>query len=336
VDPLVAIGVVALSYSVSMLGWRRVRVIVGRRDGIERAVFAAYDHRALALERAAEVPAVPVEATGPVVAAVAAGAATLPLGELPEPWRGAPWGRATPAALREARDHLLAGRVDEAAALAAGHPAAASLFAWASLARLFAGELAAALEVARALPAAAPDAAPVAARLAAQVLARAVEVTPPGPDRAAALREALAAARAAGGGAPDAPPALVGLAAHLRLLGISPFTLETTQLVVGRSLQRALARPPDAPYLHLCRAHLAAALGEGEAAALHLARALYYARGERFYARAVRGSGWLARHRPALFAGAADALEPAVVDAHAPAGAEAPAAANRPPGPRAD
>jgi len=99
-----------------------------------------------------------------------------------------------------------------------------------------------------------------------------------------------------------------GLAAHFEVLRLSFWDLEWREMTVRRHLRRALHRYPQAPVLHLVRAHLSAVLGDGPGATDWLARALYYARGDLFYARPIAASAYVARVRPALAAQARSLL----------------------------
>lgn len=140
--------------------------------------------------------------------------------------------------------------------------------------------------------------------------ARLADAMPAGPARALGAEEALVPLRRLGGLALEAPAWSV-LAAHLEVQRLSFWNQERVEWVVRRALRRALARHPDAPAPHLVRAHLEASLGNAEAAADQLARALYYARGDAFYARPIVASPAVARLRPALDAQARALLEAA-------------------------
>ncbi|AKU91553.1 hypothetical protein [Vulgatibacter incomptus] len=139
----------------------------------------------------------------------------------------------------------------------------------------------------------------LAVRFVAMSEARHADSLPPGPTRHAAAAAALASLRRLGD-APMRTPAWSGLEAHLETLRISLWSLEMGEVVVRRLLRRALGRHPEAPCLHLVRAHLAATLGDPSGAADHLARALYYAGSDPFYAKPIVASPYLARVRPAL------------------------------------
>ncbi|HEY0840511.1 MAG TPA: hypothetical protein VGD74_10030 [Vulgatibacter sp.] len=138
--------------------------------------------------------------------------------------------------------------------------------------------------------------------------ARLADALPAGPSRALGAEEALRPLRELGGLALEAPAWSV-LAAHLEIQRLSFWNHERVEWVVRRALRRALARHPDAPAPHLVRAHLEASLGNAEAAADQLARALYYARGDAFYARPIVASPAMARLRPALVSQARALLE---------------------------
>lgn len=138
--------------------------------------------------------------------------------------------------------------------------------------------------------------------------ARLADASPAGPARTKLAAEALVPLHRVGGLALESPTWSV-LAAHLEIQSLSFWNMERAELVVRRALRRALARHPDAPGPHLVRAHLEASLGNAEAAADQLARALYYARGDAFYAKPIVASPSMARLRPALNAQARALLE---------------------------
>ncbi|HWV37624.1 MAG TPA: hypothetical protein VN033_04000 [Vulgatibacter sp.] len=138
--------------------------------------------------------------------------------------------------------------------------------------------------------------------------ARLADAAAPGPARVESALEALAALRRVREATLDAP-GWSGLAAHLEVQRLSFWSLEYAELRARRWLRKALARHPDAPSLHLVRAHLEASLGNAEGAADQLARALYYAKGDPFYARPIVASPAMARLRPALDAQARAVLE---------------------------
>lgn len=298
-ETIPAILTVGGSYAGYLLAFRRVRVARGRRSGPEASVVERYDHVALAAELEAVAAADDTKAGGDRVAPVPTG----PLGTLPAPWSDAPWSRAAPSRLAAARDQLLLGLPDPAAAEVLREPAppesVRSLFAWAVLHRLFAGELALAADIVEALRTLDAGADVLCHRLLARLEAVKAELAGPGPAREAACAAGLKHVRR--GATPAAPgPAEAGLAAHLEVLRLSFWDLEWRELIVRRHLRRALQRYPQAPVLHLVRAHLATVLGDGPGATDWLARALYYARGDAFYARPIAASPYVARVRPAL------------------------------------
>ena len=137
---------------------------------------------------------------------------------------------------------------------------------------------------------------------------RLADAAQPGPARVEAAHRALGALKRVQELALEAP-GWSGLAAHLDVQRLSFWSLEEAELSARRRLRRALARHPEAPSLHLVRAHLEASLGNVEGAADQLARALYYAKGDPFYARPIVASPAMARLRPALDAQARAVLE---------------------------
>lgn len=297
-EPIPALIAVGASYAAYLLGWRRVRVAQGRRKGPELRALALYDHRALARESASLGPDQAMAGGARLVPVPVAGA----LGPLPEPWASAGWNFARPSVLSESRDLLLLGLTEEAALRASSSAPSdvASLFCWAFFFRLFSGESERALAVAEAyasIPGRSPD---VAARLLVQGLSFRAESLPPGGDREAVATRALQVWRSLE--APCGSPALSGLRPHLEILRLGWWNLEIGEWQVRRHLRRALTKHPEAPVLHLIKAHLAAVLGEGQRAADHLAKALYYARGDSFYALPIVNSPYLSLSRPTLAA----------------------------------
>lgn len=305
-EPVPALVAVGASYIAYLLGWRRIRVAQGRRKGPALQALARYDHRALAVELAATLAPANLEAAGSRIVPIPTG---TPLGPMPEPWATAPWAFAKPSALADARDALLLGVVEEAVTRSTGAPAAlvASLFGWAFCFRVFSGEADRALAVANAYAALPGHRGDVANRLLAQAHSLFAEGLGPGRERE--VQATLGLARWKALEKPSASPALSGLGPHLEILRLGWWNLEIGEWTTRRRLRRALSRFPDAPVLHLIRAHLAASLGEGQRAADHLAKALYYARGDTFYARPIVESPWLSFSRPTLAARARGLLK---------------------------
>lgn len=294
--PVAAFLIVLGAYTATMLAWRRLVIWRSRTGGPELALLAGFDHAALARELAEELR--PPAGGGSPEERTAAPAPELPpLAGLPAAWHSCTF--AVDAAFAPARERIEAGQPAAAAELARDRDALRGLLTWGCLSRLFAGDAGVALACALALREA--DAV-LGARLSAQVLARRAELLPQGTERVKLCEEALEDCRRAGAGARMAPPGLAGLAAHLETLGISVWTLEIAAFRVRRRLDRIERRAPHAPFVHLTRAHLAALLGDGESAMEHLARALYHARGEAFYARVIGGSSYVERVRPSLSA----------------------------------
>lgn len=132
-----------------------------------------------------------------------------------------------------------------------------------------------------------------------QIAARRVQAMSDGLKRRAAAEEGLRAFRRLGASTSAAPTWSV-LGAHFLVVRLSLLGMEWGEVVARRELRRALSLWPDSAPGHLVRAHLEAWLGHGEAAADHLARALFYAKGDPFYARPIVASPCIARLRPAL------------------------------------
>ncbi|MGC4116592.1 MAG: hypothetical protein QM765_18875 [Myxococcales bacterium] len=98
-------------------------------------------------------------------------------------------------------------------------------------------------------------------------------------------------------------PGLVYLAVHVRLTWLThELNLEPSVAMASYQLRNALKRFGDLPFLYLSLAHAQALLGRHGEALDELGRALYYARGDRFYERAVLEDGFVWRTRPALAA----------------------------------
>lgn len=297
-ETLPALLTVGGSYAGYLLAWRRVRIARRRRLLADVDRLATYDHRALAADLADLLEADDTTAEGPTVAPHPGG----PIGELPAGWLASPWHAARPSRLAAARDELLVGRVESAIAAAAGAPPAAirSLFTWGFLMRLFGGDLGLAEEVAERLPEADPGAVALRERLLARLEAVRAELAPAGEARVARCAAGMRRLRRARqlGARPTA--AEIGLAAHFEVLRLTLWDLEWRTFRARRLLRRGLRMAPHAPWLHLVAAHLDASLGDGAGAADQLARALYYGRGDRFYARTVARLGFVGSVRPAL------------------------------------
>lgn len=291
-----------------LLIWRRVRVARGRRAGPAIEAVGRYDHVALAEELVPLLQGDDTRADGARRVEPAGGM----IGSLPGAWADAPWAFERPDRLADARDALLAGEAELAADRAAGapRPSIHSLFVWAFLHHLFSGELAFAEATIAGLRRADPEAGRLAHRLEARLQVVRAELAPPGLARESACSAGARALRAAAVSARrGAGPAEAGLLAHFQVLRLSFWDLELREVAARRHLRRALVHHPQAAVLHLVLAHLEAMLGAGEDATDHLARALYYARGDRFYARPIAASPWIARMRPALAAEARGILE---------------------------
>lgn len=124
-------------------------------------------------------------------------------------------------------------------------------------------------------------------------------------DEAASLREAAKAERKATAVRRELPdsPGPDSVLLHVQLgWKTHALNLEWSVAMAQHRLRRLLHRFEDTPQLHLAQAWAHALVGEHEAALDALGRALYFSRGDPFYARAVMESPFVARSRPALLA----------------------------------
>jgi hypothetical protein len=282
---------------------RRVRLFLGKVRGAQAPAFRVFHHRALAEElgRAASAE------TGPLVIRPPH---SKRLGPFPPAWARSGWFLESPPSLREARDLLLAGAAEQAALLARSEDPERmeELFTWAVLVRIWADQLEAGEEVARALGEVAEDPA-LARRLLAWIEARrAEEDRGPGGDEAAA--RALMHLDLVGDALFETP-AWAAFPVHLALLRRSWLRLEWDLFDAGRRLKAAAAKHRESAIVHLLRAHRAAALGDVNQAADHLARALYHGRHDPYFAAPVLCLDGLEALRPALFAEARALLDEA-------------------------
>jgi len=285
---------------------RRIRLALGNARGAGDRAFRVFHHRALA----EELRRVPAAEEGPLALRPPHSAR---LGPFPPGWAGSAWFLRQPPRLGEARDLLLAGAAAHAArrVLAEEPERLEELFTWAALVRIWADQLDAAEEVANALGEAAADPAP-AHRLLAWVEARRAEEGR-GPPAVAAAARALAHLDRIGEAVLDTP-AWAAFPAHLALVRRSWLRLELDLFDFGRRLRAAERRHPGSPFVHLLRAHRAAALGDVAQAADHLARALYHGRSDPYFAAPVLSLRGLESMRPALLGQARAALAESKID----------------------
>lgn len=281
---------------------RRIRLFLGKVRGAQEPAFRVFHHRALAEELGGSAS----EEGGPLVIRPPH---SKRLGPFPPAWARSEWFHESPPSLREARDLLLAGAAEQAALLAREEPERMEeLFTWAVLVRIWADQLEAGEEVARALGEVAEDPA-LARRLLAWVEARRAEEDR-GPTGDEAAARALMHLDLLGDAVLETP-AWAALPVHLALLRRSWLRLEWDLFDAGRRLKAAEGKHGESAIVHLLRAHRAAALGDVNHAADHLARALYHGRHDPYFAAPVLCLEGLEALRPALFAEARAILEEA-------------------------
>jgi len=93
------------------------------------------------------------------------------------------------------------------------------------------------------------------------------------------------------------------LSLHLRVAWLTnAVNLEFSLFGALRGLKQAIHRWGDAPELHFSKAHAQALLGRHDEALDEIGRALYYARGDAFYARPILEHPFVKQARPALYA----------------------------------
>lgn len=282
---------------------RRVRLALGNARGAGERAFRVFHHRALAEERLCA----PAETSG-------ASALRPPhsdrLGPFPPSWARSVWFLRQPPRLGQARDLLLAGAASHAARLARAEDPERleELFTWAVLIRIWADQLDAASEIAHALGDVVEDPAP-AHRLLGWIEARRAEEGR-GPE---AVARALAHLDRVGEPLLETP-AWAAFPAHLALVRRSWLRLELDLLDFRRRLRAVESRHPQSPFVHLLRAHRAAALGDVAQASDHLARALYHGRRDPYFAGPVLGLRGLETLRPALLGQARAVLAESKID----------------------
>jgi tetratricopeptide (TPR) repeat protein len=278
-------ALLAAAYMVAMFVWHRLRLLRRRAAGPSLELLRRFDYRAVWDEL---LPSLPDQPGAP---APQAGSPTAP-----RFFAQSPWELDEPFARRVERDALKAGAVPAADAR---EPEAAWLFVHFAVRRIFEGDLDGAEAIAERLEEG------QAGRLLATIeLARAERAASikdlPGARKAAlaALTRVRALEREVG-----ASPGLSYLSAHLRLAWLThEVNLEWSVGAALVTLRRALRRFGDLPPLYLSLAHAQALLGRHEEALDELGRAVYYARGDAFYSRAVLEDGFVFRTRPALAA----------------------------------
>lgn len=278
-------ALLAAAYIAAMFVLYRLRVYRRRATGPCVDLLRRFDYRAVWDELA---PATPAGGGAPAPGSDSATA--------PRFYATSPWELPEPPALKAERDALLRGVVPDVDARA---PEAASLFVHFAIRAIFAGDLDRAEALAERLEEG------QAGRLLATVdLARA-ERAASVRDHAAARADALKAlerVRALAVREPETAGTAY-LAAHVQLAWLThELNLEPSVAVTSWRLRRALRAFGEKPFLYLCLAHAQALLGRHGEALDELGRAVYYARGDRFYARAILEDAFVWRARPALAA----------------------------------
>jgi hypothetical protein len=287
-------ALLAAAYIAAMFVLHRLRVYRRRAAGPCVELLRRFDYRAVWDEL---LPALPQREGA---AAPGADSATAP-----RFYAKSPWELPEPPTLKAERDCLLKGVVPT---VDARQPDAAWLFVHFAVRAIFAGDLDEAESLAQRLEEG------QAARLLATIdLARA-ERAASVRDRPAARRAALQALARVRELAARGPmtPGIAYLAAHLQLAWLThDVNLEASVATTSWRLRKALKSFGDLPFLYLSLAHAQALLGRHGEALDELGRAVYYARGDRFYARAVLEDGFVFRARPALAAQCRPAAAPA-------------------------
>ena len=278
-------ALLAAAYIAAMFVLHRLRVYRRRAAGPCVDLLRRFDYRAVWDELLACVP----RREG----APAPGADSP---TAPAFYQTSPWELPEPPSLKAERDSLLRGVVPN---LDARAPDAGWLFVHFAVRAIFAGDLDAAESLAERLEEA------QAGRLLATIdlarAERAASVRDPASARKAAL-QALARVRELTARGPQTP-GLAYLAAHVQLAWLThEVNLEASVAIASWKLRKALKTFGDLPFLHLALAHAQALLGRHAETLDELGRAVYYARGDRFYARAILEDGFVWRARPALAA----------------------------------
>lgn len=283
------VAILAAAYLVWMFVGYRVRLWRKRSAGPPLPLLRRFDYRAVLDELGPPyregLPALPASVPGHLLPDAA-----------PAFLRDSPWESGAPASHAAMRESLLRG---ETPGIDPGDKTGVSLALHCFMHRLLGGDLEGALAVSSVLP---QELSSCARALAGLALA----------ERAEGVRDAHGARRAAQGALRQAEralelvpssPARHYLVAHLRL---SFFThavnLEWAVARAASLLRRGLECAMETPCLYFGLAHAAALLGREDEVVDELGRALYYARGDAFYAKALAEDGYLARIRPALVA----------------------------------
>ncbi|RMG11554.1 MAG: hypothetical protein D6729_17830 [Deltaproteobacteria bacterium] len=304
------IALVTVVYLVAVLLWHRVRLWRARRGGLPLDRFRPFDHRGVLdelrplYEAGLPDPEAPRYTPEPAAAA-------QPFGE-PVEWLSSAWASAAPERLPDPVAHALRalrrGEIEEAGAkVLPTQPrevdqALTSLGLHHFLEALYAGRISEAASVLAKLPAWTNRkiSARVVDKHLAQLALAEAEASSGGRARRAARRARVHVLRA-GGGEVFADPGTRGLWSHVLLRHFTHFlNLEWRHVQIDRGIRKSLAENRTSPILYYELAHCAAHRGKGEEAVDHLARALFYAKGDPFYVRAILETPEVGRLKPIL------------------------------------
>ncbi|MBI5546435.1 MAG: hypothetical protein HY901_21340 [Deltaproteobacteria bacterium] len=280
-------ALLAACYLVAMFVWHRLRVLRRRAAGPSLELLRRFDYRAVWEELLPSLPQHPA-ALAPSGQAPAAAPDLAPRFYLESPWE-----LPEPFAYKAERDALRSGAVPRCDAR---DPNVAWLLVHFAIRRIFEGDLDGAEAIAERLEE------ETSGRLLATIeLARA--------ERAALVHDAVAAHKAALAALAHAQglrePSLgtMYLVAHIKLAWLTnDVNLELSVAMAALSLRQALRSHGNHPFLFFGLAHAHSLLGRHEEALDELGKALSYARGDAFYAKAILEDGYVWRARPALAA----------------------------------
>jgi hypothetical protein len=291
----------------------RARRAASRRRGISPERLAPFDHRGF-LDELQEIYEAGLEPAGPRAEAASQAEAvpalfpllgTAPAWLRPDVWEAgrldwvmAPVGRAQ-ALVAEGRD------ADVDALVEAGQETEidqqlASLGVHFFMVRLYRGDLDGATAVLKRLPVWTRDR--ISVRVVDKHLAQLALLRGAGDARPARyVKEARKAIERAGGGSRYADSGTRALWGHLALLhGRSLVFEDLVLLQVDRAIRKGLSENRSSAMLYYELAHCCLWRGRTDEAVDHLARALYFAGGDPFYARPILDAPEIARIKPAL------------------------------------
>lgn len=299
------LALVAASYAVTLFAIHRVGMARRRARGPDLRRLRRFDARVLLADLEPVYRAgLPDEPPAPV--------AWPQRVEAPPPIAAtSPWESPALLTLRSQRDALFAGEPVNAVPGAAF--ASLVVHAWGrALAR---GEPEQAIAIAEAVDESSPA---LAAKLAAYAqIERCDRAVARGSGREAyrAAAQAVRALERAGARHSDADLSSRYLCVYLKLMHLTnAWNLELGAFAAVRRLRRAIRDAGHAPCLYLLLAYARAVSGRSEDAVDELGRAIYYARGDAFYAAPALEDEFVAKLRPALVAQCRALAEPLTPD----------------------